>query len=56
MSRTSNWKFAFYWNNFNWQKVFDTIDHEILLMKMKYLGFSSNVIAKVVILSQWTKI
>ena len=26
------------------QKVFDTIDHQILLKKMKYLGFSKNAI------------
>ena len=25
------------------QKVFDTIDHQILIKKMKYLGFSKNV-------------
>ena len=29
----------------NLQKVFGTIDHEILLKKMKYLGFSKNTIA-----------
>ena len=28
----------------NLQKVFDTIDHQILLKKMKYLGFSKNTI------------
>ena len=27
------------------QKAFDTIDHQILIKKMKYLGFSKNVIA-----------
>ena len=27
------------------QKAFDTIDHQILIEKMKYLGFSKNVIA-----------
>ena len=27
------------------QKVFDTIDHQILINKMKYVGFSKNVIA-----------
>ena len=27
------------------QKVFDTIDHQILIKKMKYLGFSKNVLA-----------
>ena len=26
------------------QKAFDTIDHQILLKKMKYLGFSKNTI------------
>ena len=26
------------------QKAFDTIDHQILLKKMKYLGFSENTI------------
>ena len=26
------------------QKVFDTIDHQILLKKMKYLGFSKNTV------------
>ena len=26
------------------QKAFDTIDHQILLKKMKYLGFSKNII------------
>ena len=26
------------------QKAFDTIDHQILMKKMKYLGFSKNVI------------
>ena len=29
----------------NLQKVFDTIDHQILLKKMKYLGFSKNTVA-----------
>ena len=27
------------------QKAFDTIDHQILIKKLKYLGFSKNVIA-----------
>ena len=27
------------------QKAFDTIDHQILIKKMKYLGFSKHVIA-----------
>ena len=27
------------------QKVFDTTDHQILLKKVKYLGFSKNTIA-----------
>ena len=27
------------------QKVFDTIDHQILIKKMEYRGFSKNVIA-----------
>ena len=27
------------------QKAFDTIDHQILLKKMKYLGFSKNTLA-----------
>ena len=27
------------------QNAFDTIDHQILIKKMKYLGFSKNVIA-----------
>ena len=27
------------------QKTFDTIDHQVLLQKMKYLGFSKNAIA-----------
>ena len=27
------------------QKAFDTIDHQILVKKMKYLGFLKNVIA-----------
>ena len=27
------------------QKAFDTIDHQLLLMKMEYLGFSKNAIA-----------
>ena len=27
------------------QRAFDTIDHEILLKKMKYSGFSKNAIA-----------
>ena len=27
------------------QKAFDTIDHQILLKKMKYLGFSKNTTA-----------
>ena len=27
------------------QKAFDTTDHQILLKKMKYLGFSKNTIA-----------
>jgi len=26
------------------QKAFDTIDHEILLLKMKYLGFAESTI------------
>ena len=26
------------------QKAFDTIDHQILLKKMKYLGFSENTV------------
>ena len=26
------------------EKVFDTIDHQILLKKMKYLGFSKNAV------------
>ena len=26
------------------QKAFDTIDHQILLKKMKYLGFSKNTV------------
>ena len=26
------------------QKAFDTIDHQILIRKMKYLGFSKNLI------------
>ena len=29
----------------DWQKAFDIIDHQILIKKMKYLGFSKNVIA-----------
>ena len=29
----------------DFQKVFDTIDHQILLQKMKYLGFSKNAVA-----------
>ena len=29
----------------NLQKTFDTTDHQILIKKMKYLGFSKNVIA-----------
>ena len=29
----------------NFQKAFDTIDHQILLKKMKYLGFFKNTIA-----------
>ena len=52
MSRTSTWlnyywirKKPFYWYNFDWLKRHLT-HHQILIKKkMKYLGFSKNVIA-----------